>query len=68
MADTMTPNALKKAMKEAIVETLNENRDLFREVMAEALEDFALGEAIKEGERTEPVSRERIFETLEGGR
>jgi len=61
---TITPDELKKAMKEALVETLTEQRELFAGVMVEALEDFALTEAIKEGQQTEFVSRTDIFETL----
>ena len=55
-------------MKEALTETFAEERDLFREVVVEALEDFALAEAIGEGQQTEKVSRERILDTLKGGR
>lgn len=58
--------ALKQAMKEALAETLTEQRDLFREVFVEVLEDFALVEAIEEGRQTEKVSRERIFDVIEG--
>lgn len=61
---TITPDALKKAMKEALVETLTEQRELFAGVMAEALEEVALTEAIKEGQQTETVSRTDIFELL----
>lgn len=53
----ITPDKLKKAMKEALVETLTEHRELIAEVMVEALEDFALTEAIKEGQQTEIFSR-----------
>ena len=62
MAETLTPDALKQAFAEA----LNENRDLFREIIAEALEDLALAEAIREGEETEEISDDRIDKLLEG--
>jgi hypothetical protein len=69
MAQPSIPqDTLKQAIKEALVETFAEQRDLFREVVAEALEDLALAEAIEEGQQTEKVSRERIFDVLEGGR
>ena len=69
MAQASIPeDTLKQAMKEALAETFAEQRDLFREVVAEALEDFALAEAIEEGQQTEKVNRQRIFDTLEGGR
>jgi hypothetical protein len=63
---TIATDKLKQAVKEALIETLNEKRDLLRGIMAEALEDFALVEAIKEGEQTELVSRESVFNLLEG--
>ena len=69
MAQASIPeDTLKQAIKEALTETFAEERDLFREVVVEALEDFALAEAIEEGQQTEKVSRERILDTLEGGR
>jgi len=60
----LPPDALKEALKEALSETLHEHRDLFREVFEEVLEDFALVEAIREGENTEAVDRDRIMEML----
>ena len=69
MAQASIPeDTLKQAMKEALTETFAEERDLFREVVVEALEDFAFAEAIEEGQQTEKVSRERILDTLKGGR
>lgn len=69
MSQTSIPqDMLKEAMKEALTETFSEHRDLFREIMAEALEDFALTEAIKEGEQTKTVSRKRIFNVLAEGK
>jgi type I restriction-modification system DNA methylase subunit len=62
----LPPDALKQALKEALSETLHEQRDLFREIFEEVLEDFALVEAIREGEKTERVDREQIFKILEG--
>lgn len=53
-------------MKEALTETFAEQSDLLCEVVTEALEDFALAEAIEEGQQTGKVSRVRIFDTLEG--
>lgn len=56
--------ALKEAVKEAVAETLREQRDLLHEVFAEVLEDFALAEAIREGRETEPATREEVFRAL----
>ncbi len=59
-------DALKQALKEALAETLQEHRGFIQEIFAEVLEDFALTEAIREGEATRPVSREKVFERLQG--
>ena len=57
--------ALKLAFKEALAETLQEQRALFHEVFAEVLEDFALAEAIREGQLTESAPREEVFRLLQ---
>ncbi len=63
---SISRDALKQAMKEALKETLSEQRDLFRDVFAEVLEDLGLVEALEEGKKSKPVSREIIFDILEG--
>ena len=60
--------ALKQAMKEALAETLSEQRSLLHEVFSEVLEDFSLSEAIRQGRKTEPVSRETVLRTLRSKR
>jgi signal transduction histidine kinase len=60
------PITLKKTLKEALAEALHEERELFHDLFLEVLEDFALGEAIREGLQTEQTSRDRIFSVLEG--
>jgi len=56
---------LKEAVKSAIVEILEERKDLVREVLEEALEDIALARAIAEGEQSEPVARDEVINALE---
>jgi len=58
--------AIKQAFKEALAETLHEQRDLLHEVFAEVLEDFAFAEAIREGRQSERVQRDEVFDVLEG--
>jgi hypothetical protein len=65
---TLTPldeNQLKDALKAAIVEILEERRDLVRDVLEEALEDIALMHAIEEGERSSVVDRSEVFQILD---
>ena len=52
----------KEVFKQAFAELLQERRDLLYDVFTEVLEDIALANAIKEGEETEIVSREQVFE------
>jgi hypothetical protein len=56
---------LKQALKAAIVEILEERKDLVREVLEEALEDIALARAIEEGDQSELATREEVFDALE---
>ncbi|KAM3100479.1 hypothetical protein ACKFKF_11710 [Phormidesmis sp. 146-12] len=61
---SLNQTELKEILKAAIVEVLQENREEFSELLAEALEDIGLQGAIAEGETTELVSRETIFKIL----
>jgi hypothetical protein len=65
MAVTLSDETrLKALLKEALVEVLEQRREWFSTLVAEALEDIALVQAIKEGEATEIVSRDEIFDLL----
>lgn len=57
---------LKKLFKQAMLELFQERKDIFQDLFAEALEEFALARAIKEGEDTDSVSRDEVFALLEG--
>ncbi|MEM4284367.1 MAG: hypothetical protein QXS96_07770 [Candidatus Caldarchaeum sp.] len=57
---------LKELLKAAIVEVLEERRDLISDLTEEVLEDVALARAIEEGESTDSVTRDEVFKRLEG--
>ena len=59
-------NRIKQILKEALIEALEEKRDVFQALIAGAIEDIALTNAIREGEHTEKVNRQEIFDILEG--
>jgi dsDNA-binding SOS-regulon protein len=61
---TLDETKLKELLKAAIVELLQEQQEEFSEILAEALEDIAMKNAIKEGENSETVSRDAIFKIL----
>jgi len=55
---------LKALLKEALTEVLEQRREWFSTLVVDALEDIALVQAIKEGESTDIVSRNEIFDLL----
>ena len=56
----------KHVFKEALTETFQEQRDLLREIIAEAIEDIALAKAVRDGRKTPPVSRAEVMRLLKG--
>jgi hypothetical protein len=58
---------LKDLLKTAIVEVLEERKDLVRDLLEEVLKDIALVRAIEAGEQTGTASRDEVFKILEGG-
>ena len=61
---TLDEDRLKELLKTAIVEVLEERRDLVRELIEEAVEDIALVRAIEEGQKSPLVSRDEVFKIL----
>ena len=55
---------LKKLLKAAVVEVLEERRDLVRDALAEAVEDLGMIQAIQEGSRSAPIRRDTVFRIL----
>jgi hypothetical protein len=55
---------IKVLLKDAVVEVLEERRDLLREALQESLEDMAMVKAIQDGEKTRLASRKKIFQRL----
>jgi len=57
---------IKNIFKEAIKEVIQEQKEFFSDLFADALEDIAFIKAIDEGLDTETASREEVFQILEG--
>jgi hypothetical protein len=55
---------LKDLLKSAIVEALEERRDLVQEIVEEAMEDIGLAYAIEQGLRSDTIPREEVFAIL----
>ena len=56
---------LKRVFKDALIEALEEKKDLFNDLFREISEDIALAKAIEEGENSTEVSRSAVFDLLE---
>ena len=68
MAELLQDEAKLKALfKTAVLEVLEERKELLQDIIEETLEDVALARAIEAGQRTEDVSRREVFSVLEGG-
>jgi hypothetical protein len=66
MAATFDEEKLKDLMKSALVEALEEHRELVQDIVDEAMEDFAMARAIEQGIDSKPLSRDEVFAILEG--
>ena len=57
---------IKVLLKSAVVEVLEERRDLLLDALRESLEDVAMLRAIQQGEKSPTVTRKKIFQRLSG--
>ena len=64
MPHSVGETKLKKLLQSAMVEVLEERRDLVREAIVEAVEDLGLTRAIQEGAGSKTVGRDQIFRLL----
>lgn len=55
---------MKYLLKEVISETFEEKREMFYDIFYEIFEDIGLANAIKEGEKTDMISKKEIFNLL----
>jgi len=65
MQTIIDDDKLRKLLKEALIEALEEKRNLFSDLIADAVEDIAMARAIQEGENTETISKQEIFNILD---
>jgi len=66
MVTTIDEGKLKELIKTALVEVLESRQDLVREIVEDAMEDFAFSRAIEQGLESEQIPREEVFAILEG--
>ncbi len=63
---TISEKQAKELLKQVLIELLDEKRELFFEVLIEAIEEIGLANAIREGRQDEFVSKEQILAVLRG--
>ena len=66
MQTIIDDSRLKQLLKEAFIEALEEKKNIFHDLMIEAMEDVALVRAIKEGEGSETIDKQEVFSILDG--
>ena len=57
---------IKDLFKQAIIEAIEEKKELVHDLLFEVMEDIAIVRAIQDGENSGPASRDDIFQILEG--
>ncbi|WP_281795779.1 hypothetical protein [Desulforhabdus amnigena] len=62
----MDESKLKELMKQALVEVLEDRKEVIYEILSEVIEDIALAHAIAEGEATQPADKHEILDILQG--
>ncbi len=61
----MSEKKLKALLKAAVIEALEERRDLVRDVVDEAIEDLAIVRAIEEGAESPTIEASEVYKILE---
>jgi hypothetical protein len=65
MTLTIDEQNMKRLLKEALLDLIEERKELFYGLFTEVIEDVGLLQAVKEGEDTEEVSRDELFAILD---
>jgi len=57
---------IKDLFKQAIIEAIEEKKEVVYDLLFEVMEDIAMVRAIQDGEDSGPASRDDIFQIIEG--
>ena len=66
MALSISDEKTKELLTEVVVELLQKKRDVFYDIVLEALEEVGLANAIAEGRNGDFVAEDEIFSILDG--
>jgi hypothetical protein len=56
---------IKDLFKQAIIETIEEKKEVVHDLLVEVMEDIAMVRAIQNGENSDSISRDDVFQILE---
>lgn len=65
MAISAEDEKLKALVKAAVIDAFEEQRELVKDIVIEAMEDLALERAIKDGLNTDSIPRDEVFKLFE---
>lgn len=63
---TLSEEKTKELLTEVLIEMIQKKREVFYDIVREALEEIGLANAIEEGRKDDFVSEDEIFDILEG--
>ena len=64
--ETITDSGkLKEIFKQAIIEAMEEKKDVVHDLLMDAMKDLAMIHSIQEGEKSGAASRNEVFDILE---
>jgi hypothetical protein len=66
METVIDDGRIKELFKQALIEAIEEKKEVVHDILMEVMEDIALVRAIEEGESSGSVDREEIFNILDG--
>jgi len=66
METVIDDGRIKELFKQALIEAIEEKKEVVHDILMEVMEDIALVRAIEEGESSGRVDREEIFNILDG--
>lgn len=66
MENAISEKRTKELMTEVLSEMMHDKREVFYEIVLEALEDVGLANAIKDGRKNDYASEDEVMEILKG--
>ncbi len=66
MQTIIDESKLRQVFKDVLVEMFEKKKNVFHDIVIEAMEDIALSRAIQEGEGSGTATKQEVFDILEG--